>query len=65
MERGTFPPKQKVGGGTRWYQSDIQRWIRARRNAPQWTPKDAGQPRPTATAAERKRSPSGHRAGMA
>jgi len=44
MEKGTFPPRHKVGGGTRWYQSDIQRWIRARRSAPQWTPEDAGQP---------------------
>ncbi|EMR4106885.1 TPA: AlpA family phage regulatory protein [Stenotrophomonas maltophilia] len=44
MGKGTFPPRHKVGGGTRWYQSDIQRWIRARRSAPQWTSEDVGRP---------------------
>jgi len=44
MEKSTFPPRHKVGGGTRWYQSDIQRWIRARSSVSQWTPEDVGQP---------------------
>ncbi|CAQ47553.1 hypothetical protein I5V52_03150 [Stenotrophomonas maltophilia] len=44
MDKGTFPPRHKVGGGTGWYQSDIKRWIRARRSAPQWTPEDVERP---------------------
>ncbi len=43
MEKVTFPPRHKVGGGTRWYQSDVQRWIHARRRAPMWTPENAVQ----------------------
>lgn len=34
MGKGTFPPRHKVDGGTHWYQSDVQRWIHARRRAP-------------------------------
>ncbi len=39
MSRGTFPSSQKVGGGTRWFQSDIQRWILnlKQRTGPNWT----------------------------
>ncbi|WP_369349368.1 AlpA family phage regulatory protein [Stenotrophomonas sp. JAG2] len=25
MEKETFPRRHKVGGGTRWYQSDVHR----------------------------------------
>lgn len=41
MEKGTFPPRHKVGGGTRWCQSDIQRWIAAKSQAPRWFPNSA------------------------
>lgn len=44
MEKGTFPPRHKIGGGTRWFQSDVQRWIAARRNAPRWQPDNAAKP---------------------
>lgn len=44
MDKDTFPPRPKVGGGTRWYQSDTRRWIHARRSAPQWTPEDVERP---------------------
>lgn len=38
MEKGTFPPRHKVGGGTRWYQSDVQLWIANQRCLPKWQP---------------------------
>ncbi len=38
MGKGTFPPRHKVGGGTRWLQSDIQRWIAAKSQASRWLP---------------------------
>ncbi|MEN5285571.1 AlpA family phage regulatory protein [Stenotrophomonas lactitubi] len=44
MEKGTFPPRHKIGGGTRWFQSDVQRWIAARSNAPRWQPDNAAMP---------------------
>jgi len=34
MEKGTFPPRHKVGGATRWYQSDVQLWITNQRCLP-------------------------------
>lgn len=37
MSRGTFPCSQKVGGGTRWFQSDTQRWILKQGTGPNWT----------------------------
>lgn len=29
MKKGTFPRACKIGHGTRWMQSDVQRWIAA------------------------------------
>ncbi|WP_145479065.1 helix-turn-helix transcriptional regulator [Stenotrophomonas rhizophila] len=36
MAKGTFPRAQKIGGCTRWHQSDVQRWIEAMRTASSW-----------------------------
>ncbi len=44
MVKGTFPPRHKIGGATRWFQSDVQRWIAARSNAPRWQPDNAPLP---------------------
>ncbi len=41
MAKGTFPASHKVGSSTRWYQSDIQRWIASRSNAARWQPQHA------------------------
>lgn len=42
MARGNFPLAHKVGSGTRWYQSDVQRWIAAQSAAPRWEPGRVG-----------------------
>ncbi|WP_312325698.1 AlpA family phage regulatory protein [Stenotrophomonas sp.] len=42
MAKGTFPLAHKVGSSTRWYQSDVQRWIAAQSAAPRWEPGNAG-----------------------
>ncbi|MDT9581916.1 AlpA family phage regulatory protein [Stenotrophomonas indicatrix] len=44
MEKGTFPQRHKIGGGTHWLQSDIQRWIAARSNAHRWQPDNTAMP---------------------
>ncbi|MDJ1520568.1 AlpA family phage regulatory protein [Stenotrophomonas maltophilia] len=43
MKKGTFPPSHMIGvsKGSRWYQSDVQRWIESRSNAPRWEPEKA------------------------
>ncbi|HID8536585.1 TPA: helix-turn-helix transcriptional regulator [Stenotrophomonas maltophilia] len=38
MKKGTFPPKLKIGGGSRWYQSDVQLWITTKREPLRWQP---------------------------
>lgn len=38
MGRGTFPPSHKVGGSTRWFLSDVRRWVESHRVAPPWQP---------------------------
>lgn len=32
VAKGTFPSKYKIGGCTRWYQSDVQNWIASKRH---------------------------------
>ncbi len=36
MEKGNFPPRYKIGGCTRWYQSDVQLWIANQRGLSKW-----------------------------
>lgn len=38
MAAGTFPPSTSVGGGTRWYLSDVLTWVLAQRRTQPWVP---------------------------
>jgi prophage regulatory protein len=38
MAAGTFPPSTPVGGGTRWYLSDVLTWVLAQRRTQPWVP---------------------------
>ncbi|OFS93140.1 hypothetical protein HMPREF3113_10360 [Stenotrophomonas sp. HMSC10F06] len=42
MAKGAFPKSHKVGGSTRWFFSDVRRWIESRRVSPPWEPKIVG-----------------------
>lgn len=42
MAAGTLPPSTSVGGGTRWYLSDVLMWVLAQRRTQPWTPGGEG-----------------------
>lgn len=56
MAAGTFPPSTSVGGGTRWYLSDVLTWVLAQRRTQPWAP--AGEFR-----GDRKVFSNGHQTG--
>lgn len=39
MAKGAFPKSHKIGGSTRWFLSDVLRWIEAQRGSPPWLPR--------------------------